>query len=36
MEIIDTFPSFVTVWVHSQAQPVDRQIEAWESNYMQG
>ena len=33
-EILDTFPSFLTVWHEIQDSPVNVQIDAWLDRYM--
>ena len=33
-EIIDTFPSFLKFWEKAQAQPLDKQLDLWVSDYM--
>jgi hypothetical protein len=34
LEIIDTFPDFLSYWNEAKGQPLERQIESWKSTYM--
>jgi len=34
LNIVDTFPAFLTCWALAQADPLERQIERWASEYM--